>query len=234
MIAEKREDLKKELEMNQEIIAKWDSLSLTIKNWAITIWSLILVFIFSQYYEKNNIHIMNLFWISFFVLIIFWLFDALFKYFQTGTVMRTIAIKDYLNDDFIFKEGQEEGSNQDSEDKKEFYESFPIFDPIGTTSINYIYYIDNYYTYACFRKCVIRRMVTFLYLVLGSITFFALSFISSNLLWLIGSGLCVIFLFASWMYSIRGMNDKIEATKKKKKDKIEEAEKKKKEKLVSK
>lgn len=92
-------DLKVDYKFAREIISNYDKYSLTIKNWAITVWSLIIVFILTQYFSQN-ITIIDLYYfipILLVVIFVFWYFDALFKHFQRFSLARSEAIEDYLN-----------------------------------------------------------------------------------------------------------------------------------------
>lgn len=177
-------DLKEEFKLIHESISKWDNYSLSIKNWAITVWSAIIVFIITQYYTQkaSNIDLSNLFWIPIFLPIPFWFFDGLFKHFQRISVIRSQAIQDYLNNESLldldkkdeeklkkmiekFNEKSQENEIIDSV-KKKFKNDFPIYDPVGRISRNFPFFIVKYHKKLNIFACLIVRIVAFVYCIL--------------------------------------------------------------------
>lgn len=73
----------------QNGIGRYDTHSLIIKGWAITIWSGLMYFI-----VKESVH--ELFLIQVILLIIFWSFDALYKYYQRFLALRYSEMMDYF------------------------------------------------------------------------------------------------------------------------------------------
>lgn len=197
---EKNNNLVDEFKLIQENIQKWDKYSLTIKNWAITTWAIVLIFIGTQYYELGVTHtnILYLFWIPIFVPIPFWIFDALLKRFQRCTIARSEAIQDFLNDslqDSNYSSIKELNTlekakfkdellkqNKDIEKKDEyiqnFIEHFPIFDPMCRISQKYEFFkikylkkpINKYFNKNGFLACFFVRIISFIYCTLIILT----------------------------------------------------------------
>ena len=75
----------------QPNIGRYDTHSLIIKGWAITLWSGLMYFII-----KESVH--ELFIIQIVILQIFWLFDALYKFYQRRFTLRYDEIRQYFDD----------------------------------------------------------------------------------------------------------------------------------------
>lgn len=73
----------------QSEIGRYDSHSLIIKGWAITLWSGLMYFII-----KESIH--ELFIIQIILLLVFWSFDALYKFFQRRLALRYNELQKYF------------------------------------------------------------------------------------------------------------------------------------------
>lgn len=107
---ENKQDLVEEFKLLEQKISNWDNYSLTVKNWAITVWSAVIVFIITQYYTQlaDGIDLTHLFWIPLFLPIPFWVFDGLFKAFQRASIFRSLSIQDYLNETTLPELDEEE------------------------------------------------------------------------------------------------------------------------------
>ncbi len=201
----KVKDLKEEFKMIQELISKWDEYSLTIKNCTILLWSAITVFIGTQYYTflKDGINLSQLFWIPLVLPFPFWIFDALFKYFQRSSISRSDAIHDYLNNSFHITIKKQRKSlaeevkrhnkqNKNSKQKtwiakemKEFKDKFPIYDLVSQNSRKFLFFRAKYDYITKFLPCFFVRIVSTVYLVLISLSFLVRSTVLND--WLIPS-----------------------------------------------
>lgn len=219
---EKKEELKKEFEIIQNNITKWDNYSLSIKNWAITVWSAIMVFTVTQYYVlyNNGINLGALFSIPLLLPIPFWVFDGLAKYFQRISLIRSNAIQDYLNES-IPDLSDDEKTNYDKtiEDfknkkdvimkenrtvdncREEFINNFLIYDVVAAKSITEPFFIVKYYKKTGYLNCLLVRIVAFIYCVLSILTLVVIAIVT-NYYWI----LCWVILYGniiglSWYYS---------------------------------
>ncbi len=91
--------LEKEIVSIESKINYYDTYSLIIKGWVITIWTGIFIWAFQYSY-------LQLIWISFFLIVLFWSFDAFFKIFQRRHIIRSQWIQDFLNFKGYFKKNQ--------------------------------------------------------------------------------------------------------------------------------
>lgn len=89
-------------------IGRYDTHSLIIKGWAITLWSGLAYFAI-----KESVHF--LFAVQIFILLIFWSFDALYKYYQRRFAIRSEKINAFLKDYIIIAD---ENNNLKFEKKK--------------------------------------------------------------------------------------------------------------------
>jgi len=183
----KREDLKEEFKIIQKNISRWDKYSLSIKNWAITVWFFMTIFIFTQYLslESDQINLLPFFVIFFMIPIPFWGFDALFKKFQRISIARSNAIQDYLCEKL-----------KDNEFKKKF----PLYDPVGRISGRNEFYKKEYLKFSRLWRCILVRIVSSIYLLLYIISFVILSIVLLNYWFLIGSIIISIILCIIWYY----------------------------------
>ncbi len=69
--------LKTELELTQRQMDKYDTLSTTVKTWAVTLWAASVGWAF-------NVHRQDVFLVSAAIVLIFWFFDAMNKTFRWG------------------------------------------------------------------------------------------------------------------------------------------------------
>jgi hypothetical protein len=226
-IKEIKQDLKDEFKINQNIILKWDRYSLYIKNWAVSTWFLVLIFILTQYYssEATNFNIIPFFVILGFLLFPFWAFDALFKRFQRMTVARSGAITDYLNGNLKDKEDTflTLSDNEKNEIKKKlkqknesvitdedikteierFIMKFPVYDPVGGLSLKNSFYRVRYFKIASLWRSATVRVVSTIYLILFVLLFIIISIVTS-ICWIsLFSLIPGIPLFLSWLYCQR-------------------------------
>jgi len=176
------EDLKDEFKLIQESISKWDGYSLTIKNWAVTLWSITIIFILTQYYtlKTNSEKVISdsfyyLFLIPIGLIVAFWFFDAIFKKFQRFNVARSEAIQDYLNKAIL----QGELTNVE---KEEFQKNFPLYDPVGRISRKLAgdFYKKEYEDITSILHCLLVRIIAYFYCVLLALTFIVIAIVSNN------------------------------------------------------
>jgi len=115
--------LLQEIETIQSKISIYDNLSFTIKGWAVTLWSAIVIF----GVKENNIEIII---VSIFVVLAFWILDTYFKIYQRRLTTRMGVIEDFLNniEEYELK-GLKEAFKQNS------FDNFIIHDPIGRLSL---------------------------------------------------------------------------------------------------
>lgn len=221
----KLNDLKEEFKIIEEKISNWDKNSLSIKNWAITVWSAIIVFISTQYYVllANEIILPNLFLIPILLPLPFWLFDGLYKKFQRLSVIRSQAIQDYLNKEVIpipDLDGKElkrlskrieklDNKSQSKQKinnevikiiKKKFMNEFPIYDPMSRMSKKYDFFMVRYHKKTDIFTCMLVRIVAYIYCILLSLSFFIYAIVVDLiiLLWII---LPFAIILISWYLS---------------------------------
>ena len=215
----KIKSLKVNYKLVRDDISRWNNYSLTIKNWAVTVWSIIIIFLLTQYYSqetiKANFSYFLLFPIS--LIIAFWFIDALFKKFERFSIARSEAIEDYLNDSFPikseekFKEKMEKLNKQNKTAKtqadllKEFKGKFPTYDAVGRISRGFAFYEINYEYITKFRNCFLVRIVAYLYCILMILTFSIFAVVTLNLYILIINIFPVIIWIISWRKSKSGI-----------------------------
>lgn len=175
--SDQKEFLLKEIEVVQNHINKCDEYSLIVKGWAITLWSALLLFAISQIIIDIKISIL---WVSIIILLVFWIIDAYFKYFQRTSIARSNLISDYLN-------------NHTPENDRDF--TFRIYDPVGRISKERKrkekrkenYYWKNYFKRLRFLRAFVVRVVSSLYCFLIGFTFIFINIITQNCIFLISS-----------------------------------------------
>ena len=118
--------LEKEIVSIERKINYYDSYSLIIKGWTLTIWTGIFIWAFQYSY-------LQFLWISFFPIVLFWTFDAFFKIFQRKHILRSQWIQDFLNFKGYFKKNQI--NILDCFSKQSLPDDLLIFDTAGR--INY-------------------------------------------------------------------------------------------------
>ena len=105
-----------------------------------------------------RIDLSPLFWIPILLPFPFWLFDGLFKHFQRMSIIRGVAIADYLNnslekiDDKGKKRLEKKIGKINKESKKttfihvfcKFKKEFPIYDPVSRVSKNFLFFKAKY------------------------------------------------------------------------------------------
>ena len=111
--------LLKETETIQANIRAYDDLSFKIKGWAVTLWSVIVVWGVKE--QKPEVVV-----ISFFIILAFWLLDMDFKRYQGRLMVRMDAIEDFVNGE---KEYQKKGLKEAFEQRS--FGDFPVHDPIS-------------------------------------------------------------------------------------------------------
>lgn len=216
----KQNDLREEYKLIQKKISDWDHFSLSIKNWAITIWGVIIIFIGTQYYTQKNegIDLSILFWIPILLPIPFWFLDGLFKFFQRMSIIRGLAIEDYLNNSLFMvndkinkrfrkrlKKLNEKPTKKTTIEKvvHDFDNNFPVYDPVGRVSKGFIFFDVKYNRRTNIFICLSVRMVFTIYfaliflaiLIIAIITRFCL--ISLIFIFLIPSLIVVSWILSS-------------------------------------
>lgn len=216
----KLEDLKEEFKLIQKKISNWDNFSLSIKNWAITIWAAIIVFIGTQYYTQktNSIDLAILFWIPILIPLPFWFFDGLFKFFQRLPIIRGQAIEDYLNNSLLeldnkgnkrlekriekFNKKSKEKTTLEKESDK-FKANFPIYDPISRISKTFLFFDAKYNQKTNIVACLVVRIVLTIYFIIVFLTILIIAIITSiyQISWFLF--IPVIVIITSWILSIK-------------------------------
>ncbi len=154
----------------QAQIGRYDNHSLIIKGWAITLWAGLIYFI-----VKDSVH--ELFIIQIIILLIFWSFDALFKFYQRRFALRYDELRKYFegyNLDIVDGEiqfkysGNKKVTNNKSDDNKI---SLSIINPREKFSDKKSELRKS------LRRCILLRAVSVVYIYLISATFFLSVFI---------------------------------------------------------
>lgn len=218
----KLKDLKEEFKLIQKNISNWDNFSLSIKNWAITIWAAIIVFIGTQYYTQkaDGIDLTILFWIPILLPLPFWFFDSLFKFFQRMSIIRGQAIEDYLNNSLLeldnkgnkrlekriekFNKKSKEKTTINKESDK-FKVNFPIYDPVSRVSKSFLFFDAKYNRKTNLFACFLVRIVTTVYCIILFLTILVIAIITGFYIisWFLF--IPVIIVIVSWILSIKGI-----------------------------
>lgn len=214
----KLEDLKEEYKLIQTKISNWDNFSLSIKNWAMTIWAAIIVFIVTQYFTQkaDSTELLMLFWIPLLIPFPFWIFDGLFKFFQRKSIIRSSAIEDYLNNSLLELDGQEikrlekkiEEFNKNSKEKTtienetdKFKNNFPIYDLVSRVSIGYLFFDAKYNRKTNIFTCLLVRIVLTVYFIIIFLTILIIAIITNNNLIWWSLLIPFIIILISWILS---------------------------------
>ena len=180
----------------QAQIGRYNSYSLIIKGWAITLWSGLMYFII-----KESVH--ELFIIQIIILLVFWSFDALYKFYQRRFALRSSELRKYFEDynldivngeiQFNYKFNDEVSTNKDSHNK---------------TGLNIINPRENFpdnksKLRKSLRRCILLRAVSVVYIYLISATFFlSLVFIEFFIPILVGSSIILSFGICTYVCGI--------------------------------
>lgn len=119
--------LEKEIVSIESKINYYDTYSLIVKGWAITIWIGIFLWAIQSSY-------LQFIWISLFPILLFWIFDAYFKLYQRKHIIRLQWIQDFLNFKGYFEKNQI--SISECFKKYNLPNDLLIFDTVGRT--NYV------------------------------------------------------------------------------------------------
>ncbi|MFW9872862.1 MAG: hypothetical protein ACFFG0_07155 [Candidatus Thorarchaeota archaeon] len=142
----------------QSQIGRYDHHSLLIKGWAITLWSGLMYFII-----KESVY--DLFLIQIIALLIFWSFDALYKFYQRRLALRSDELRKYLkiyklnviegNIELIYKEDTnlDRTAGLDIINPRETFQ-----DKLADKKLK-------------LRRCILLRVVSVIYIYLISATF---------------------------------------------------------------
>lgn len=221
------EELKEKNKILHDNIDKWDNFSMTIKGWAITAWSAIMVFIFIELKDER------VYMIPFFLIITFWILDGLFKQFQRYNIVQSNLIEDMLrNQDnitdisavkrylWIYKSQNKldkkidkrykkidktdiKLSSNEEENKlnliKELKEE--LKNPTWNKLIKNPYFMIKYHKKVNILACLSVRMVSTIYLMLLIITSFIIYILADALIFFSLIIIFSIILIVSWLGS---------------------------------
>jgi len=138
---------------------KYDTHSLLIKGWAITLWSGLMYFVL-----KESLY--AIFLIQIFILLIFWSFDGLYKLYQRSFALRSAQIQKFFeNFKILFYENKLKIKNCGKKIKP-----IPFTNPRANFGDQKL---DKMHK---FRRCLVLRVVSILYIYLISVTFLLSAF----------------------------------------------------------
>lgn len=184
----------------QNGIGRYDTHSLIVKGWAITIWSGLMYFI-----VKESVY--ELFLIQVILLIIFWSFDALYKYYQRLLALRYSEMMDYFEGYKLNTKNGELKVVYSSKNKKDL------------SLIN----LREKSTYSkaaerkSLKRCIVLRVVSVIYIYLISASFllslFIIPILNHALFFTVLALSIFVLSFGIFNYSL-GIDDVIEKYKK--------------------
>lgn len=153
----------------QDQITKYDRYSLAIKGWAITLWSVLIIYAVREYTHESIIF-------GIVGVVMFWLFDALYKFYQRGPVTRSKELQLFLKDFHIHNENNKiEIVQTEQKNSKTSIDIINIYNPIGVFSNEEIKACQNIF------RCLFLRVICVIYMILIGISLLILSNFQPNI-----------------------------------------------------